>query len=698
MSKISRYDTPAESNYFNTFVPLPLDQITALGMKRQEDLERKQEAASKYIDEASTIDYAPGSYDEYRVRNEILPQVQQLAEEAMSIDLSNPVEWAKYSTKLRRIASSDDIRRIEQTAAGYRNAIAMAADYKAKGIYNPLLDESLKKITGYDSRKGVYDYLPEAQINKAKFFEPYYSNLGQDYGTTVNVGTKDNPMYVYRQGVSDERIRSVGAEYSQGLANTGEGNQIIRLARMENPTIYEGMSDREVLEHQMYEYGKSRSDFRDQILSDYMQGKSGTIKDIPTSPYTTMPVPGQDYSLSELDQLELFDKTGIPDKNIYRAKAAVDRAYRKEGRSLNKPISEWSAKDFTRSIMLRPLGGSYKILQAAYKEIPKETRESVRESLETIPNLVYSFAESTGATPFDKAMLYQTAASVKNATAKTKMLLDPNYINTAERLGEVYNDIESKYPELAYNVVEQDGKRYKVKLPEQDVINNYLQALNSATSGDIAVYNIQDEDSWKETNDYAARTIKNRSAEIGGPGVEKGMRPSDLTVKDLGWDITEFADAMIDPNDTRVKLLGFGVDSSHPGTFAVSAIDKRNKKSKGKVVYFNADDVVSQNLGSAHLLLNSAKLKQEIEVPWTENRFIKLKYEVVNNGIGNELSPVLEMWYTDENGNKERLTDAEGNPINVSFDEVYRASLTNLSGTSESPIVHDRGKVLNTGY
>ena len=91
MARINRYDAPAESNYFNTFVPLPLDQITALGMKRQEDLERKQDLFSRSVDDASMIDYVPGSVDEGRVKNEFLPQIQRLAEEAMSIDLSNPV-------------------------------------------------------------------------------------------------------------------------------------------------------------------------------------------------------------------------------------------------------------------------------------------------------------------------------------------------------------------------------------------------------------------------------------------------------------------------------------------------------------------------------------------------------------------------------------------------------------------------------
>ncbi|MCZ2339232.1 MAG: hypothetical protein LC127_13785, partial [Chitinophagales bacterium] len=135
MARINRYDSPAESNYFNTFVPLPLDQITALGMKRQEDLERKQDAASKYIDQASLVDYIANSKDEEWVKQSYLPLLQKHAEEAMSVDLSNPVEWAKYSTRLRSLGTSDRIRRIEESKARWNQAQEMKQRLIAAGKY-----------------------------------------------------------------------------------------------------------------------------------------------------------------------------------------------------------------------------------------------------------------------------------------------------------------------------------------------------------------------------------------------------------------------------------------------------------------------------------------------------------------------------------------------------------------------------------
>lgn len=288
MARINRYDTPAESNYFNTFVPLPLDQITALGMKRQEDLERRQDVASKYIDEASMIDYIPGSKDEERVKNEFLPEIQRLAEEAMSVDLSNPVEWAKYSTRLKRLSLSDDIKRIEQSAAGYKQALAIAKEQRLKGVYNPLLDDTSKMARGWNSQSGIFDYTPESQIDKAKLFEPYYSDLANQgrFGTM-------NGIQGQWVGVSRDRVANVAAQSAQELAGTPGGQQIARLARMTNPGLYEGMDDYDILRMQMTDYGMQKHGETFHAFPEGLQQGSGGPSDA-GKPWTTNPqaIPG----------------------------------------------------------------------------------------------------------------------------------------------------------------------------------------------------------------------------------------------------------------------------------------------------------------------------------------------------------------------------------------------------------------------
>ena len=267
MSKISRYDSPAESNYFNTFVPLPLDQITALGMKRQEDLERKQDTASKYIDQASLVDYIANSKDEQWVKSEYLPTLQKYAEDAMSVDLSNPVEWAKYSTKLRSHGTSDKIRRIEESKARWNQAQEMKQKLIAAGRYNQMLDED--PSVGWDSTTGIYNYMPEAYTDKSELFEQYYKHMKPQ---SKGIVTLAGGVKALREGIDMNDVRSISDRAAQELAATPQGQQQIKLFHKMYPEIAKDMSNVDILRTQMEDYGQQYITSNDQILPEFAQG------------------------------------------------------------------------------------------------------------------------------------------------------------------------------------------------------------------------------------------------------------------------------------------------------------------------------------------------------------------------------------------------------------------------------------------
>lgn len=267
MAKINRYDSPAESNYFNTFVPLPLDQITALGMKRQEDLERKQDAASKYIDEASLVDYIAGSKDEEWVKQNYLPSLQKYAEEAMSVDLSNPVEWAKYSTKLRSMGTSDRIRRIEESKARWNQAQEMKQRLIAAGKYNQLLDED--PATGWDSTSGIYNYMPEAYTDKSELFEQYYKHMKP---RSKGIVTLNGGIRALREGIDIGDVRGISDRAAQELAANPLGQQQVKLFRKMYPDVASELNDVDILKMQMEDYGRQYISSNDQILPEFAQG------------------------------------------------------------------------------------------------------------------------------------------------------------------------------------------------------------------------------------------------------------------------------------------------------------------------------------------------------------------------------------------------------------------------------------------
>jgi hypothetical protein len=270
MARINRYDTPAESNYFNTFVPLPLDQITALGMKRQEDLERRQDVASKYIDQASLVDYIANSKDEEWVKQQYLPQIQKLAEEAMSTDLSNPVEWAKYSTRLRTTGTSDKIRRIEESKARWNQAQEMKQKLIAAGKYNQLLDED--PAIGWDSETGIYNYMPEAYTDKSDLFEQYYKHMKPQ---SKGIVTLEGGLKALRQGIDMNDVRNISNRAAQELAANPLGQQQVKLFRKMYGDISKDMSDVDILKMQMEDYGRQYISSDDQLLPEFAQGAGG---------------------------------------------------------------------------------------------------------------------------------------------------------------------------------------------------------------------------------------------------------------------------------------------------------------------------------------------------------------------------------------------------------------------------------------
>jgi len=274
MARINRYDSPAESNYFNTFVPLPLDQITALGMKRQEDLEHKQDTASKFIDQASLVDYIANSKDEEWVKNEYLPKLQNYAEEAMSVDLSNPVEWAKYSTKLRTHGTSDRIRRIEESKSRWNQAQEMKQKLTATGKYNQMLDED--PAVGWDSTTGIYNYMPEAYTDKSELFEQYYKHLKPQ---SKGIITMSNGMKAYREAIDMRDVRSISDRAAQELVSTPQGQQQIKLFQKMYPQIAKDMEGVDILKTQMEDYGRQYITSSDQILPANMQGSGSSDGD-----------------------------------------------------------------------------------------------------------------------------------------------------------------------------------------------------------------------------------------------------------------------------------------------------------------------------------------------------------------------------------------------------------------------------------
>lgn len=291
MGRINRYDqaTPARDNYFNTFVPLPLDQLTALGMSRKQDLEKNQVLLEKAYDDALDINYIKESpLEEANYRN-ITKGVTDLAMKYRSADLTNPLEMANLRRELRSVADPTLIKRMEQSEAAYQQARALKMDMMAKGTWNDLLNED--PASKHNSAVGTYNWLPEAYQGRKAFLGQYFDNLPVDF---KGIEEKDGIPFMIH-GVRKENIDNILKERGAELIATPQGQQEIRLYKKLYPNSAEGKSDIEIMNIVARDYAsKELHDQANPLPSEYIKAfgskrGSSELPDYNELPVDTMP-------------------------------------------------------------------------------------------------------------------------------------------------------------------------------------------------------------------------------------------------------------------------------------------------------------------------------------------------------------------------------------------------------------------------
>lgn len=717
MAKINRYDTPARSNYFNTFVPLPLDQITALGMKRQEDLERKQEVSSKAIDQLSLVKYIPDSVDEDWVKNKYLPDLQRYSEEAMSVDLTNPVEWAKYSTKLRGIGTSEKIRRIEESRANYDVAQKARQQLEMEGKWNPKLNEDPLLTQRWDSERGIYKYMPSAYVDKSTWLDEYYKGIKPNSFTTVDIGG----MPFIKSAVSRDQLNNVSRQYAQSLINTPYGANEVKLFKRSNPALAEELgSDEAIMKTIMDDYAtKYEGGDVSPLPEAYINAMGGGDSKVLRSPFTTFPVEGQRSTLEEMDQLGILTENKINAGSGEQAKRQIGRVFNRKERfedsRFGKPRSEWTFKDHMSNLFtdLNPIMN----IRSTFKELPLQISQKAKDSINSyldnsaeIGDKISKFAQSNLLTNEQKAVAFGMDALYQKGSSLVKTLLNPKRFDKYDNLVKSAEEISKEFPELTYSTkVDAKGNTKKTKLTPEQILNNYIDVLDNGTAKDVSLYAITSPEAYNQLNEYYARQLITKSAEIGGIGYSKGMRPIEEVAKDLGYSADEIANIMSDPKDNNAKFLGYGSDGVRAGTAAISVMSKKGpKKGSGVIMYINADDAVHKQMYAAHTLISNAKLGKNIDVPWTyvegedgemEEVFFRLTNTIITRPDGSkDMIPVIREWTRNIETNQELpVVDEDNNYREFTLDQIQRISLEGISGIpGESIIPVDKGKTLIT--
>jgi hypothetical protein len=258
--------SPAKDNYFNTFVPLPLDQLTALGMSRQQDLEKNQALLDKAYNDAVDIKYNKQSpYDEANYRG-IRKAFTDLAMKYGNTDLTQPTQRAGMLRELRGAVDPTLVKRMEQNAINAEQYKAMEMKLKSEGRWNEYLNDN--PFYKHDSAQGVLNDVPQAYMGRKSTFGDYLDNLPVDFKGV------DKGFMVH--GVRNDDVNRIMNERASEIANTSGGQNEIKIYRRQHPDISKDMSNEQIINLIGRDYAQKEIHDVYSPLPEWMGSGSGT--------------------------------------------------------------------------------------------------------------------------------------------------------------------------------------------------------------------------------------------------------------------------------------------------------------------------------------------------------------------------------------------------------------------------------------
>jgi hypothetical protein len=214
---VNRYDSPAQDRYFNTYVPLPFEQMMPVAAARLSQLQRGQDMLNKTYEDTANLEYIADSKDEAYVKD-YLGKTGNLVDKYISQDLSDPIVGNQMRSEFRKMTDRTRLQNIGTSAANWKQNLKGKAQLEQQGFYDKSIDED--PAVGWDSSKGVYQYTTPAYKNPRPAAEPYFNNMeASDYSD------KNGVMW---RGITKSDINRVAEAKWGDFADTSEGRLYIK--------------------------------------------------------------------------------------------------------------------------------------------------------------------------------------------------------------------------------------------------------------------------------------------------------------------------------------------------------------------------------------------------------------------------------------------------------------------------------------
>jgi hypothetical protein len=213
MSAVNRYDSPSQDRYFNTYVPLPFEQMMPVAAARLSQLQRGQDALNKTYEDTANLEYMPGGPDEQYIKD-YTGNVNNLIGKYINQDLSDPIVGGQLRSEFRKITNPQHIKDIQSSKQAWATNQKLRAARIAEGSYDEYYDKD--PAAGWDTvgTGKVYDYITPGRVDEAKIADQYFNTESITKGKTLS------PRGDYNMhGTTETMTNAVADENWQNFSN-----------------------------------------------------------------------------------------------------------------------------------------------------------------------------------------------------------------------------------------------------------------------------------------------------------------------------------------------------------------------------------------------------------------------------------------------------------------------------------------------
>ena len=217
---VNRYDSPAQAQFMNTYVPIPFEQLYTLGKQAKEDVDKALESYSSALDKWSEFK-SPSAIDTKAWYDETVGRAMPVIEE-MSKNL-DMIKSAEGRAKLYSVINNVDrakLSNLKQSAEGLTQRQKINQQLMLSGRYNPLWHDV--DFNNYDTiTSGIYnDLSPLAYSSIRELTDPYVNNIKDSY-----IGRKDGFIWT---GVTGQQLKDILDANKSGILSTPQAQMHIK--------------------------------------------------------------------------------------------------------------------------------------------------------------------------------------------------------------------------------------------------------------------------------------------------------------------------------------------------------------------------------------------------------------------------------------------------------------------------------------